>query len=234
MFAKSHQDGFFRFFNGFSSVSDKGAAVSTVVANELTTFSSQKEMQKALSDNQQAGLLCCPLTNLYVQDTNGLLTKSNLEVFKASLLEEKHQDALREQGLDGKHSAFVDTKTPYVVKKIPVESISEITEQTVLPIPGHSIITYPINGSVGRDPYHQVYLGKLNEGRCVSFDSDRQGSKKSGNCPDLLKEILESVSTKADDSRPPKRVTIASTSLKPSSSQDNDDLSGKSDFTPKM
>lgn len=129
-----------------------------------SSYSSQGEMLKSLGKEEEAGL-CNPLTNIYAKQQiagfdpeNNLASENNIEVYLKAVEEEDHQHKLREEGKDGRHSAFVDTQTPYEVKKFPAEN--DIDLEQILPTPGHAIITYPVEGKEGEDDYHQVYLGR--------------------------------------------------------------------------
>ncbi|ARG98022.1 hypothetical protein [Legionella micdadei] len=185
-------------------------------------YSSQDEMLRAVGRDDEAGL-CNPLTNIYAKKQiagsnprENFSSETNVDVYLKAVEEEDHQQKLREEGKDGKHSAFVDTQTPYQVKTFPAGKEIELDE--VLPTQGHAIITYPVEGKDGGDDYHQVYLGRRlpsGEGKseCISFDSSRKGGGvKEGSCNELLKEFLENVSTRPELNRPSKKVTVATTS----------------------
>lgn len=180
-----------------------------------STYRSQGEMLKVLGREDEDGL-CNPLTNLFAKNQitgdpkTDILSKSNKEAYVAAVLEENHQDELRNKGADGKHSAFVDTHTPFKVQTIPAEEAVKLKVDTVLPTSGQVIITFPVEDERGSDAYHQVYLRK-NEKECLSFDAEREGGSKRGDCRELFNDFVKSMSTKQDNNRPRKEVTIAST-----------------------
>ncbi|WP_347252526.1 hypothetical protein [Legionella sp.] len=185
-----------------------------------SSYSSQGEMLKSLGKEEEAGL-CNPLTNIYAKQQiagfdpeNNLASENNIEVYLKAVEEEDHQHKLRKEGKDGRHSAFVDTQTPYEVKKFPAEN--DIDLEQILPTPGHAIITYPVEGKEGEDDYHQVYLGRKpsekGPSECIFFDpSKKGGGVEKGNCDTLLKALLNEVSSHSDSKRPPKNVTVATT-----------------------
>jgi hypothetical protein len=184
--------------------------------NQLSTYSSQEEMLQALGRENEPGL-CSPITNLYTESkiTNSpdVLSQNNKDVYISSFIKEHHQEQLRQKGKDGKHAAFVDTNTEYKIHSIPTDATLTLDINEILPTPGHTMITYPIESRKGNDPYHQVYLGKIKEDECLSFDPSLRGGERKGNCQELLNNFRDQVSTSKDNNRPPKRVTIATTSF---------------------
>ncbi|BCA95114.1 hypothetical protein TUM19329_14750 [Legionella antarctica] len=199
-------------------LSSDNAAQGSSVSPE-STYSTQGKMLKALGREKEAGL-CGPLANLYARNqitgTNetDVLSKKNTEVYAAAVAEEHLQHALRQQGQDGKHSAFVVTKTPHEVQTFAAEAVKDLNVDSVLPTPGHTIITFPVEDPWEKsDTYHQVYLGKLNDKECLIFDAEREGGSKKDNCQALFSEIVNAMSTRPDSSRPRKVATIATTSF---------------------
>lgn len=196
-------------------------------------YSSQEEMLRSLHREDEPGL-CNALTNLYVESqiTNqpDIFTKSNKDVYIDARIEEQHQNVLRKEGKDGKHAAFVDTNTDFEVIAIPVKNNVMLDVNDILPTQGHAIITYPVESHMVHDPYHQVYLGRLEDDNCQSFDASLRGGKKIGGCQELLNNFTDQMSTRTDTNRPPKYVTIATSSffsntktLKPTTVEKNEE-----------
>lgn len=181
-----------------------------------TPFSSQAEMLQALHRENEPGL-CNSITNLFVESQitkkPDITTKSNKDVYIEARIEEHKQNILRQEGKDGKHAAFVDTNTDYKVITIPVDNSFSLDVNQILPTQGHTIITFPVESHTVNDPYHQVYLGKLENGNCQSFDASLRGGKRMGNCQDLLSTFTDQMSKCTDTNRPPKLVTVATSSF---------------------
>lgn len=202
----------------FSEESNTSHTENISIAKPNSTYSTQGEMLKALGKEEEDGL-CNPLTNLFAKNQitgtheTDVLSKTNKAAYLAAVLEENHQDELRRKGADGKHSAFVDTQTPFEVQSIPAGEVPNLKVDAVLPTPGHAIITFPVEDPAGSDAYHQVYLGKISDTDCVSFDAEREGGRKKGNCQELFNDFVKSMSTRQDRNRPPKVVTVATTSF---------------------
>ncbi len=192
-----------------------------------STYSSQEEMFSALNRRFEQGL-CSPLTNLFaksqIKDTPDILSKSNKDVYIDAVLHEDHQMRLRQEGKDGKHSAFIDTKIDYAVKTISVDDQLDLDMNQILPEPGHTMITYPVDDTNGKDSYHQVYMRKFINNQCLSFDASRSGGIKRGDCQELLTEFIEHMSTMKDGNRPPKRVIVATSSFSFFSGQQTSEL----------
>jgi len=213
---KISQEGFYM----FKPLWDKFTKTdSNAEADCNSRYSSQAEMLKSLGrENEPA--LCNSLTNLFTnyQITGtkkyDIFSKNNGDAYISAVLYEDHQKELRLNGLDGRHSAFVDTQTPYCVHQIPAKEAVNLKVETILPTPGHAMLTYPVDGD-NVDDYHQVYLGRLPKSKstCVSFDSEIKGGTKQGDCQELLSDFLKQMSVSEDSNRPPKVFYAATSSF---------------------
>jgi hypothetical protein len=184
--------------------------------NLHTPYSSQAEMLQTLQREDEPGL-CNPITNLYVESQitgkPDIFSKSNKDVYIDARIEEHHQNILRQEGKDGKHAAFIDTNTDFKVISVPVHDNFSLDVNEILPTQGHTMITFPVENHIENDPYHQVYLGKLKDDSCLSFDASIKGGKRIGDCQDLLNDFADQMSKCNDSNRPPKLVTIATSSF---------------------
>ncbi|KTC97646.1 hypothetical protein [Legionella erythra] len=175
-------------------------------------FVSQGDMLQALKKDDESGL-CGPLTNMVAEEhlqgaeQTTLFSKTNEVVYYQAVDVEHHQDIIRQTDRsNGKHSAFVDTKTPFEVDKIPAKDLDKLT----LPELGeHNLITFPVEGQVkGEDPYHQIYFRRQPQG-CVKFDAEEKYGEKKGDCQVLFDAFKKSVASQPDPSRPPKQIIVA-------------------------
>jgi hypothetical protein len=179
---------------------------------EQQLFVSQGDMLQALKKDDEEGL-CGPLTNIVAKEhlrgaeKTSLFSQTNEDVYYQAVDVEHHQEVIRQKDRgNGKHSAFLDTKTPFVVDKIPAEDVDKLT----LPELGeHNLITFPVEGIVkGEDPYHQIYFRRQQKG-CVKFDAEEKYGEKKGDCQVLFDAFKKSVAGRPDPSRPPKQIIVA-------------------------
>ncbi|MFC7781267.1 hypothetical protein ACFQY6_06240 [Legionella taurinensis] len=188
---------------------EKGANASSPAQQP---FVSQGDMLHALNKGEENGL-CGPLTNMVAEEhlrgakKTTLFSQSNETVYYKAVEVEGHQDAIRNiDRSNGKHSAFIDTETPFLVDQIPAAKLKSLTLND---LGEHNLTTFPVEGEAkGSDPYHQIYF-KRQEKDCVKFDAEERYGEKKGNCQELFDAFKKSVSTQPDPSRPPKNVIVA-------------------------
>ncbi|KTD49754.1 hypothetical protein Lrub_0382 [Legionella rubrilucens] len=175
-------------------------------------FVSQGDMLHALNKDDENGL-CGPLTNMVAEEhlrgakKTTLFSQSNETVYYKAVEVESHQEDIRKiDRSNGKHSAFIDTETPFQVDQIPAANLNSLTLND---LGEHNLITFPVEGEAkGSDPYHQIYF-KRQQKDCVKFDAEQRHGEKKGNCQELFDAFKKSVSTGSDPSRPPKQVIVA-------------------------
>ncbi|KTD75106.1 hypothetical protein [Legionella waltersii] len=192
-----------------------------------STFSSQTEMLEALGKTDEPAVFCAAIANMdlehdltHVKEVD-ILQSTNEEAYKKATTYLEKQISFTENGGDGRHYAFIHTKTPYEVTEFSAKKAKdELTiEDIAKPDNGHALVTFPIQKFEGNpDPYHQVYLNRKNLTECALVDAGRSGGKQTGHCNDLVNKVKDSISDSQDSSRPKKVVVIASDSLRQSSS----------------
>lgn len=194
----------------YSFFSDK----TTEEAPVSKDFTNQADILSHVQTEKGEKGICSQLANLYTKyQLDGSKTSSPdflkgtpQEIYDAALKERRHQEELFNQGQDGLHSAFVDSKVPFFsstdtvkASDLTEESFSQLVEQAG---PNH-IVTYPVKNEAPAK--HSIAFGKSkNRGSCYSFSANFP--PKEHPC-DTFKELAKELQELSD---PNEKVIIAS------------------------
>ncbi len=165
-------------------------------------FSNQSDVLSHVNPEEREKGLCAQLANLYTKEQMAesntgsptFLNGNSQEIYDAALKERRHQEQLFKEGKDGLHSAFVDSKTPYLVSTDKIK-VSDLTSESLAKLvdkagPNH-IVTYPVKNAAPSQ--HTIAFGKSKDRQsCYSFSANFP--PKQHPCDaflDLAKEIRE-------------------------------------------
>lgn len=181
---------------------------------ETSSFYTQTTLLKEFGFARTKGL-SVPLSNLYAKQRMGLskdnfLHKTLAEIWGMVREEETNQENLsKNAGAGGKlFSAFHTANKSYTTTATDdcpsKELLAEVVQHT-----DHALITYPIRPSSTNPDveYEQVYLGRsrwsLGTNRCAYFNANKPKGEFTGDCNEVIRELLEDIQKEAHfDGRP--------------------------------
>ena len=170
----------------------------------------QADILKAHGEEGQAEGLCSPLSNLYAKYRLGLITSEFMEdpevAYVQAVIEENHQQDLIEQNMDGEHSAFVDSGTPYIIKKVTFNDVSneEKLNQQIGTKPVDTLINFPVTGSVD----HMIYLGRDDKGKGYEYDANRYRQEITAPADNIIRFTANFFKKQAADNKADGRETV--------------------------